>query len=811
MALNKEDDDTFKLLRSFQISYFKAHEKDGEYPDPIDQIRIWKFVIKLASLSPSQIYAQTFPYISFYNSIVPEFSKDNPEFMYRQVEDMKTTKNVQNVVISIKPYIRVLPFLEVDLIFSIFNISINIITQSLKIHPNQIPKTFVSTFDDVLVEDFSLESFKAVVEYFKEMIDSEQKAQALFIFSCFALDFVKIDDHLDQFVKETLIDALNSEEDIIVIAGFNLLNEYSSHFQFEPESAPPTDFLIDAIFPRLLSQNDNLSRHAHEAAEAMIKCRIFQEDYAMNQILTTFDQYPVNNIDDFFNLLHVILYPVNDYQEIDYKPEMKKLVPIRSFVLDKLKNNPEPITKAHCINVISDLMSIKKSFVKKSVVFAFEETKKLISRKKTNTYHLISSFLDGMYTNYEQYQSEIIDLIPQLCEVLSKEKPLSKKQRLDLGMDIASICHKANKAPPSLLSAFAQSSINSKVFSEVLQGCCIVLQIMTFLNKKSLKIIFERLYQHVRSPSDNKSMNFLVRTMRKLLTKCKVESPTSENFLKMILSNVHLLIQDDLTLTTNEYTKYLCAMTKTYPKIAPAVFNRFYEIISAGRIPPPCFFLPIIATIETKNVSKEDVENLCQKQIKSILKKKKTRDISKLVCVTIETLHTIFNNYPEALNPIEEKVDLVANFLKDVDLSEQENPEMQNLLEIVPDACNFILDVYANVQSIDINIDLLVTIFNLLPFPVEVKCNASILESLLKIVNNEKFAKWKIKSCRTFAAYLLLNKKDLDEFKFNPKIVEQMVSVLKEVASENPQNFDKILKHFQNKNRDIPKLKELIQ
>lgn len=809
MSKIKEDEQIYFFLKEFHVKYIQAHENNGEYPDPIDPIRLWKFIMKIAAGSPNQLYAQTFPLISFYNSIVPDFSTNNPEFISRQIEELKTTKNVQNVVLSIKPFIRVLPFLEISSIFSVLEISINIITQNLKTHPNQIPMAFVSVFDDVVIEDFNLETFKSVVEYFKEMIDSEQKAQVIIIFAYFALDFVKIDDHLDQFVKDTIIDALESDEDIISIAGFHLLNEYSSHFQFEPDSAPPTDFLINAIFPRLLSNNDNLSRYAHEAAKSMIKCRIFQEEYAMNQILTTFDQYPVSNIDDFFSLLHVILYPVNDYQEIDYKPEMNKLKPIRSFVLDKLKNNQEPIAKAHCINVISDLMSIKKSFVKNIVMIAFDESKKLIARKKMNTYHLISSFLDGMYINYEERRAEILELIEPLSDVLSRDKPLNKKQRLDLAIDLASICRKANKAPPPVLLMFSSSSISSKVLSEVIQACCIVLDTMTFLNKKSIKTIFEKLCQHVRSSTDSKLINFFMKPMRKLLVCYKGDLPMSKMILDTIFQNLQLLVSEQIDAT--ECSKYVCEMEKCYEDISPKIFCNFSEIILKSKIPPPGFFMPIMTAIKIQKVPKEDIENFCNGLL-DILKKKKVKAIYKSACAAIETLSVVFNVIPEALNPIEPKVEAVSDFLKEIDLSELESPKMQNMIETAPYACNFILDVYANInEEININEDLLLTIFKLLPFPVEVKCNEVILKNIMKMIMKDKFSKWKIKSCRVLAAYLLLDKKDLDEFKFDPKTVEQMIFFLNKIVAESPQNFDKILKYFHNKNRDVPKLKELIQ
>lgn len=811
MSKISEEEQILNALERFQFDYENAVNKE-DLPNTIDQNKLWKTVLKLASL-PNQLYAQHFPLFSFYNNVFPSFSENNPALVVQQIENLKKTKNMQNLSNSIKPYIRVIPFLEIEHIFSLFEISIKIISYNLKIREDQIPMDFVSVFDDVIIEDLNRKTFDIIVDYFKKMIDTEQKAQVIIIFAFFALTFVKVDEHIDTFVKDTIKDALDSSESITIIAGFHLLSEFSPHYQFDAQSAPEKDFLIDKIFSSLTSDNNNLSKYAHEAAEAMIKCRIFQENYAMNRIFDMFDSYPLSSIDSFFSLLHIIIYPVNDYQEIDYKPQMNNLIPIRTFVVDKLQNSQEPIIKAHCINVISDLMSIKKSFVQKYNSIAYEEAKNLISHRKFVTYHLISSFIDAIYINYEQFRLEIAnpksknDLVEQLSNAISNDK-LNKKQKLDLAIDLSSICRRANKQPPENLKMFSSSSIGSKNLSESLQAIAVVDNLMPFYGKQAIKKIFEKTSQGINELADVKLINYYVGLLIKLFVYYKGDLLMARKNLNKILSNPFLLHTERNEAT--ECTRYVCTIIKYYPDFAPNMFELFANLITKSEIPACGFFLPVIAAIQTKKVPQEEIHKLCE-EILEIIKKEELTHIYKSVNAAIEVLDTVFNEIPEALNPIDKFVKDVGGLMENFDTNELESPAMQNLIQKAPTICNFVLDVYANYLEIDINEDLFTTIINLLPFPAEVKYTELILKNLMKIILMDKFEEWKIDVCRVFAAYLLLNKNDLNEFKFDPKTIEQMVFLLKKVTSENPQNFDKILEHFQNLNRDEPKLRKLIQ
>lgn len=814
MSLSKEDEKTLAELQMFLRDYSKAHEEGGDYPDPLDLDRLWKVFINVASTSAMQRFAQIFPYISFYNSIVPEFSTNVPEFVQESIEKIKNFGNVTIIENKIKPFIRVLPFLTIELCIQVFELSINVLSHHLRQHPDQIPPPFLITFEDVVVEDFNIETFSGVVEYFKEMLESDFRKEVLFIFSHFAVDIVRINQDHEQFVKKAIMSALEPDsENMLVIAGFYLLNQYSIQFQFEPESAPPTDFLFTAIFPRLTADNSEISKSAHHAAEAMITCRIFQDYEAMQHILSLFDNYQVKQMDSFFSLLHVILYPVNDYQDVDVKPEMKKLIPIRSFIFDKLNNRTEPIIKAHCINVISDFMSIEKSFAKNCYQKAWEEAKKLITNKTTSTYHLISTFLLGMYMNFDK-QAEVLSFIPTLATVLSRDKPLTTKQRLDLAVDIASICSNEKKPPQAIETVLkmAQSSIGSKYPSESLRACCIIQELIRYLNKKSIKTIFEKLYSLAKSAKDKKSLDFYTRTMRMMISHYPIPSNAQFNFLTDILRMDIPIIQGESLGKMPEFIKYACTITKCYKNVGPQIFETFDSILGHSPIPEKApYLIPIIEAVHTKQIKKEDIDKFWDKRLKKILAKGNHPSCINSVCAAMEALKAIYDDMPSSLDPLSEKIDAVSEYLKDVDVEEQLIDVIVPKLEVVPSACDFIIDVYANSLTIDINDDILSTLFNLMPFPAEVTQNESIIKNLMVMMMREKYQHLRVKIARLLAGYLLLNKKDLDEFKFEPKLISQMTYNLKIVANEKPENFDKILKHFQNKTRDVPKLQDLLK
>ncbi|OHT04994.1 hypothetical protein TRFO_27380 [Tritrichomonas foetus] len=810
MNLSEEERQTAGQFSNFVKRYMDAINKKGEFPDPIDPEKLWKLIFNASSKDPTQFFSQLFPCLSFYHSVVPEFSSEIPEFLLDGLEKLKSLTNNQSLVTSIKPYIRLIPFLEIESILSIFEISISILKSYLKAHTNQIPKTFLNTFNDVVIEDCTRDTFDGIVDYFKEMVDSDDSAEVILILSYFALDFVKIDENLEDFIRDTIMNALESEDELMVICGFNLLNKYSSHFQFEPKSAPPTEFLTNAIFPRLTSQL-GISKVAHRAAKSLIKNSIFQDEEVLNQLLDLFDSYPSTLHNSFFSLLHVVLYPVSDTQEIEYNPQMAKLKPIRSFVVNTLQNRQEPLIKGHCINVISDLMSIKKSFVKNCYKLAYEEAKKIIGRRLIAVYHLISPLLVAMYDCNDECKKEISKFIPMMCDSLTNSKVLTTKNRLDLAIDLASLCNKGACPPPPVLPQFAQSSLGSKYPNESLRAACIVMEIVNFLNKKSAKVIYERLYEHARSASDDESLSFFIRVMRKMMKRYNIDSPSKKIFLEMILKMEHPLKQNQPPIALSEFTKFIVTFIKCYNDSSIFIFHNYKNFLNCAPVNDMAgFLMVVIAALNTKKLKKEDIDEIwkyCQK----IFKKGNVFSCAESIVAAISTLKAAFDVSPGALQPLDEKVNMVAKFIEHVDIEMQLSEQMQQMLSIAPNVCDFVLDVYGNDANVDINEDLLTVIIKLLPFPDDVKYNESIIKSLLKIVLIERFSRYKFKIIRIIASYLLLDKKDLDEFKFSKEILDKMKFSLKKIATESPGNLEKIGKHFHNQKRDMPLLRELVK
>ena len=814
--LSPEDFKTRSAVYKFISQYQKAAEKGGNFPDPIDSASIWRLMLNIAISNSYLEFGDSVNTIALYRSFVEEFRTFVPEFISDNINKLKDDKNPQTLSHSLNPYIWLMPFLDLDSVLSVLMLSRRVISKHLKTNSYKQAFAFLKMFNDVVTAEFNPDVFDGMVDFFKQVVDTEQGPHYVLILSHFAIDFINIDDNLENFFKDIITNFLGSDEQLKKISGFYFLNKYFPYLEVTPEAGPSTDFMLDAIFPQLITSNQGLSIAANKAAKSLIKSIIFQDQNIMNKILGLFDNYPVSQIDLFFDIIHVIIYPVSDTEEINYNPQMKNLIPIRDFIADKLQNSNQPQIQAHCINVLSDFMSIKKSFAQKYYALAYETAQNLLKKKFVVVYNLISPFLAGMCKLYpEQCAEDMKKSILIFSEVLIKDKPLNKKQRLDLAIDISSMCKALKMGPPPNIWQLVQLALVSKSQNEFMRATTIILELIRSLDRKKVNGFFEKICDHALKATTDKSLDFYTYSMIKILKHYNIDPKIVSNFLNCILTLSHPLKRNQFPIFIPQFTDFITLFVKRAPTGAPLIlecFRKYIQDINPNSLMfgIPGVLLPIKEMINYKMLKIEDFEIIWEK-IKYLFKKGNMIVHGKGICISIETLQLAFDKMPELVDPIDEKISSAAHFLNGINLEGEFVEQMQKQIEIVPTLCDFVFDVYANKKNAKLDENLFNRLIDLMPFPWEVKCNQSILKNLIKIMFDERFELYKIKVCRIIVSYLLLDKKELNRFKFNDAFIKEMKESVKKVAHENDKNISKIGKYFPNEKRDMPLLQKIVE
>jgi hypothetical protein len=145
-----------------------------------------------------------------------------------------------------------------------------------------------------------------------------------------------------------------------------------------------------------------------------------------------------------------------------------------------------------------------------------------------------------------------------------------------------------------------------------------------------------------------------------------------------------------------------------------------------------------------------------------------------------------------------------------IDFNKQ-TEEMKNYMELLPSIAQLVLGIYADLPSCPINDEALDVIFECLPFPPGVKRQEPILEYLMKMIMNARFANYRGRICFVFTELLVLPALDLMEYAYPEVLLKKMRWATKKLITDHPELLGEVTSRMANPKRDRPLLDDLIK
>ncbi|KAH0792526.1 hypothetical protein GPJ56_003511 [Histomonas meleagridis] len=797
-----------KLLLEFCRKDTQARNGSSEPPDPLDHNALYEYLLNIAENDLEQL-SENFNRISHYKYVVPEFSI-LPDFVKEKIKKLTEEKSYsKNFEQKMQPFIRILSLLEGTNALDILEVAVNYVFHNIKKN-NQFPMSFIHMFSDTVVEDFSKETFISVKDFFFDAFDTQQRSAAIAVFANLSADFERIDSSLDKQINNLIIDSLSSEEYDLQFSGLLLLQKYSRRFRYEPEIAPPTEDLLQLVLPFFNSSDQSLSEQCTKTIKSLIKFGIFISPESIQSILELFNQISQDYYQQYFQIIHQLFYPSNSDEEFDFVPDLKYLLPVREFLIGQITDEDSTVySKSYCIDSISDLFSIRPTFVRKYYPMIFEKVQKIIKTKTYSVYYLITPFLIETYKHFPKYKTAISKLIISICDIFSNAKK-NYSTSIDVCVDICTLIGMDAIEFLPTVSSFAIHAIGSNNDNESIRGCFAFLEMIPKLNDKVSNLVFEKCFTKAMTTKETGSLVVYVQLMQKLIKHHNITSKNKDKFSETILSMKHPLIGKVPPFSFPLFAKYINVYVAKCEKNLPKILLNYTTWLNKTKQFSGLLLKTINIALKRDIITDEAVVDIG----KCCLNILKSSNLDKLNFVNanacFECLRIINETKNKLSPPFEQIIEQVIRFVNEFNEEQIGSVKMQRIVETFPKMCDLIFDVYAKNDEAEVDEEVMNLLVELLPFPPEVKCNKYIIDELIAIVQKEKFQFVKVKILRVFANLIAIEKKELEVFMLKEEMINKMIDVLRKEVEKDQNMFAKIVKHILNQ-KEKEKLEKLLK
>jgi hypothetical protein len=155
-------------------------------------------------------------------------------------------------------------------------------------------------------------------------------------------------------------------------------------------------------------------------------------------------------------------------------------------------------------------------------------------------------------------------------------------------------------------------------------------------------------------------------------------------------------------------------------------------------------------------------------------------------------------------------VEWAMRWLMPADWKRQDDPEMSELLSIVPILVRFIVAVYALGSGVFVHREAVKRVFYFLPFPPEVKDGNGLMKHILALIFKPEFAFLKNKACVVFAEVFSLQPEDIWGLGFEYDTLLAMRYQAKRILTEEPERIERVRARLSATARDQQGLERIL-
>ena len=805
----------------------KIMDNDESNPaTPLDTNKLWEQILAITEAD-----AQSLQYIvtmlKLYGEFDNKFTDEVAPILKEKIDSWGKLSSKEEKNNYSNMLFRNIPFMESTAAANVMSNAINYI-HDLAIEENEDIINFVEPLGEVFPDTFKEEQLEKFVENVKDKFNENAM---IFIAPMAHSLFEEREDFADLVLGNMLqyLDGTDKQK----LAALILIIYIAEHFEHDPEYIEKNGKKIFESFKSLLiSENNVLRKFASKAFRELISCHAFYTPEYLEEFLKMYPQFKKEMQYGFLKILTTFISPSTEdgccgceEEDCQCEDSLSIIQPILNFVLDGIKGT-DLYTKGICLDAFSSLGEKEKLYVEDDVELALNEAENLIKAEEYDTYEFISCLFKELSQDFPETKEKISQLIPVLFEKINNENIGNLKHRIYMATSIATIVGKVKICTELIpqIQEFIKTIIDTKDEKLICLVCDVAHPVCKSFQKDFANQFFNSLCDQSKETKDFEYLDIMIHILCKLIKNSLIEEPNATAFVESIMNSQFKFFNGEkvyqILPPCDPVYEYLSQYVLSFSSKAAEICQQIVDWITETPfdcIPP--LFMPLTNGIKNGCFKINDATKLAS-TLKKYMKGLDDKDFGAVESLC-EILSALFTSFPGALNPISEIIESIKHFIDSASsiTCEEEEEDLEEddffeKLQAIPHLVNFIFNVYANDEEVEIDEEVLEKSIALLPVPPDLPINYmnDIMYNLSQMLNDsERFESVLVPGLKLITEILLMKKSNLEEYEFEDDTISEMKSTLKDCCKGNKQLQNEIIKDFGKSRAKINRFNALIR
>jgi len=690
-----------------------------------------------------------------------------------RVEIFKTGANMEQKIEAILPIIKLYPFIDEKSAQLIFEHTRELIQTSF---PDILP-----VIDAFAESDMELlpDSIGVVIHtYITLDIENQNLNTAFLLLTPFYEHIFDLEPEMEEKIL-TAIQKNLKEMNSSVFGSMYLLRHISPRLQ------KPSLDVFGSLIKILLNDDVIFASEAERTVMELLSTQLFSDDIFEKELIKNYSSFKERNIKLFSKVLLSLVDNSSD-------PGLSLAEPIYDLAMPLLSSSSAIEEKALSIQLMGTLASISPDFIEDHIVDGIKIAKELImgSDQYGSLISYAVEFLASVSTSFANESREIIlELLPELLRIVKREIQFDEAERCLVSTAVCDIVAAYDIRDIACeISEIAYTDFLSNQEKASAEGAEMLFVLSKSLLPDVASSLFTRLSESVPIYPYKDSINVIIRSMKAIMKKYRVEPEVAHAFIKtMFEGKIECVGQIDLIEDPDTAVfEFLKAFTKKFKSTSMPFLKQVVELISfIDPVVLPTASSPIDLAIKMKLFDDQTMSDITVKFLSLI-----SEIDSESTSVAFLILVSIKRSYPNCINDTE----LLAKLNERWEMcDEEEDPDLASAISMLTLE---IASSHVQESGETIVFPLLCEIIDSLPMESDY-CD---LEEVIETVINISSAQW-IAAVRSQIAHFLcriifMKKQELEEHEISNELLAKAKSRLSSISKGNVQIIESLNKKF---------------
>ncbi|KAH0792954.1 hypothetical protein GPJ56_003124 [Histomonas meleagridis] len=803
----------------------KIIENKETPPTPLDNDSLWSQLIGISEID-FQSLDFIFTMLKVYSEFDKKFTAEVPPSLQKKLDTFKDLETEEDKVNYANSLFRIISFMKPTAAQLVMDHAASFAKEYMMTNVETALK-LIQPFGQVMGDGFTDENLDEFLIFLREKLDEEDAPAYLFAMAPMAFELMEFREDAAAAFCDIMLKFLEGN-DSQVLAALTFIIFSSERFMNDPEFMETNGKTVfDKLKSLFVSSNEIISKFANKAIRQLIICHSFYSPEYVDEVISMYPQLKDGQRRGFLKIISTFITPEEDSgcacgeEECQCEDNLSIIQPIVTFTTEKLKED-DLYTKGICLDIFGSLCSRNRLYVEDDIALALQEAEKLAGSEQYDTYEFVGFFCEQIICQFQDESTDIIKkIIPLLFAQIDNEKVGNLKHRIYLSSSIAEVIGQANICLDLIpnLQDFILKVTETKDEKLIALLCSVCHPVYKkFTNEFTVKL-FNIIKPIIIETKNDEYLDEFIHLARGIIKNFStINEAEALNLAEALMkSELKILrgkkVYQNLPPCAPAY-EYLSQFIKTYPSKSSEFCKEMIEWITETPFDIiPQLLVPLTAGVKSGCLKADDASKLAS-TLKLYMSRLDDDDFNAVPSIA-GILLALFNAFPESLNPVNEYFQHFTHFVEAATNSMEEedfDDDIAQMIEAMPSITNFVFNVYANNDEVEVDDKLLQHLIDFLPFPPEVEEMNDIMFDLSQMLNDpERFEDILLPALRMITELLLLKKSELEEFEFEEETLDELKSCLKNCVKGNKKLQMQISKEFAKSRAKLNRFNALIR